>query len=124
MTLAYLPSGREGEASAELAALSGRDISDAWMALIYASLDRRDEAESRLDVALGREPHRNRVGPVAAALLRLEGQESALDYLERAAAALPRSLDYVDCLPEVRELEGNPRYETLMESLGFPGRGS
>ena len=124
LTLAYFHSGREGEASAELAALSGRDVSDAMMALIYASLGLHEEAESRLDVALGKEPTRFRVRSVAPALLRLEGPEPALDYLERAAAAVPRSLDYVDCLPEVRELKGNPRYEALMERLGFPGRGS
>lgn len=57
---------------------------------------------------------------LARAALLLGQQERALDILERAAARDPSRLLNMRCPPEIRALGGNPRYEAVLERVGFP----
>lgn len=57
---------------------------------------------------------------LARAALLLGQQERALDILERAADRDPLALLDMRCPPEIRALAGNPRYEAVLERVGFP----
>jgi hypothetical protein len=82
--------------------------------------DSTDRAEALLIDAADAPPRADDVGPVAAAFVVLGHTERALDYLERVAESDPLSLIDVQCTEEVRTLEGDDRYEAVLDRFGFP----
>lgn len=86
--------------------------------VLLALAGRRESAEALLDRY---ESDENAFPPrLARAALLLGQQERALDILERAAVRDPSRLLNMRCPPEIRALAGNPRYEAVLERVGFP----
>jgi TolB-like protein/DNA-binding winged helix-turn-helix (wHTH) protein/tetratricopeptide (TPR) repeat protein len=95
---------QEPVATADLVLLALAGLSDPAAAL----LERYETDEDAFP------PH------LARAALLLGQQERALDILERAADRDPSALLDMRCTPEIRALAGNPRYEAVLERVGFP----
>ncbi|MEN8144041.1 MAG: protein kinase [Gemmatimonadota bacterium] len=121
LAYAYLKAGRREEALAELDGLTRRGVSNALMPLAYA-LAGRTEAATGLLAEVERGPPGFFFSPwTVAAAIELGERERALDYLEWAVNEHPpRLLLNVRCLEEVRRLSGDPRYERVLDRVGFP----
>lgn len=117
---AYLKAGNPARGLAQIEAMDGLDGAKA---LVYALADSTERAGSLLSEAeltpLGNVLN----GVTPAAAVALGDPDRALDYLEREAEAHPANLLYIQCLEELRSLEGNPRYERVLERVGFPRAG-
>lgn len=57
----------------------------------------------------------------AAALVALDRREAAIEVLQSAMDRNPDTLLYDRCYPELRSLEGDPRYQALLRRTGVPG---
>jgi TolB-like protein/DNA-binding winged helix-turn-helix (wHTH) protein/Flp pilus assembly protein TadD len=86
----------------------------------YALTGRDDEARKEIDLAEA-DPDWRPDDVVPPALL-LGQKDRALTYLEAVATESPRSLTFVLCAPEVRLLAGDPRFERVLDTVGFPRR--
>ena len=64
------------------------------------------------------EPHTTR----AAILILLGEEERAIDELEQGVRLHERDVIYVNSSPTYAALRGNPRFEKLLDTIGFPGR--
>ncbi|MEN8374620.1 MAG: protein kinase [Gemmatimonadota bacterium] len=122
LAYAYLKAGRREEGLAELAGLTRRGVSNNRIALGYALAGRTELARALLAEGERRyPPHFARATWTVAAAIELGERERALDYLEWAVNEHhPRHLLNVQCLEEVRSLSGDPRYERVLDRVGFP----
>lgn len=121
LAYAYLKTGRRERGLAELDRM-GEVV--AGRALVYALADSIDRAGTLLAEAERAPPTSTASGLVAATSVVLGDRDRALDYMESAMDQNPRSLSAVQCLDEVRSLEGDPRYERVLDRLGVPDGGT
>lgn len=92
-------------------------ISPETLAYLWAMAGQLDRVHSLLDGSAAPDE----ILPLQVEISALMGDtEAALHALERAAEEIPSSLLHIRCLPEVRALAGNPRYEAALDTVGFP----
>lgn len=129
LALALERSGRAEQALAVLdLPVESHPYLDLVRALVLARNGRGPEADSLLrGVDLEQEigwawPSRTLTAPSvhAAALVALGRADSAIAVLQAAMERDGDTLLYDRCYPELRELEGDPRYEELLEQTGVP----
>lgn len=135
LALSLERTGRVEEALARLEEVAEpRDFLDLARALVLARSGRSVEAEavlSRVDVEEARRwattqywSKRVTAEPLhAAALVALGRQDEAIDVLRTAMDRAPDVLLYDRCYPELRSLEGDPRYRELLDRTGVPRTG-
>ncbi len=99
----------------EFASETGNDAPVAIVFALAGMVERAQAALAGTDMSQLRNP-----GAIAALAIVLGDEERALTILERAAAEAPHSLQIVRCFAEVRSLAGNPRYEAVLDKVGFP----
>lgn len=114
---AYLKAGYPEEGLALIP-----EMGDAGKALSYALADSTERAEEYLAAAEDAPPVWTTGTLTAAAAVLLGDPDRALDNLERVLDQAPHFGIWYQCLEEVRSLEGNPRYEAVLERVGFPPR--
>lgn len=93
-------------------------VDPADLAPLLALAGRKQQAGGLLD-----QLEENRSGhPVLTAwtAVLLGDTDRALAILERTASEQPDWLLHMRCPPEIRELTGNPRYERILDRVGFP----
>lgn len=115
LAYAYIKSGHRDRSFAEAGRLGWAEVD----ALVYALADSARRAEESLATA-ERDRGGFAFGFLPAAAIVLGQRDQALGYLERSVEEDPRALLFVRCLEEVRSLEGDPRYERVLDRVGFP----
>lgn len=125
MGRAYTELGRHDEAWRELDAAyggmshKGRPAGGRVYALARAG--RHDEARALLpDLAARAESGESTRHSVAVVHLALGDREAALDLLERGLLERDRALVWARVHPRLDPLRGEPRFERILETLGFP----
>ncbi len=87
-------------------------------ALIYALSGMRKEANAALDAAEAASGWHPRM--IASTAILLGQRDRALQYLEAAAESEPNSFSNIMCSPEIRSLSGDPRFERILRTAGYP----
>ena len=90
---------------------------DGPQGLIYALADMPDRARESLN---GAEANNWNVFSMVRLAVLLGEQERALDLLEQESIEHPEDLLFMRCFQETRSLEGQPRYQQVLERIGFP----
>jgi hypothetical protein len=86
--------------------------------IVFAVLRMRDRAVATLTDEALQEFSPIRMAELAAAL---DEKDLALTILEREAEnEVPFELLFMNCSEELRSLSGNPRYERVLDRVGFP----
>lgn len=120
LAYSYLKAGRREEGLSQLRRVRRAGTDDQMLPLVYALADSTSRAEALLAETVNTVPSAEDVGLFAAAFVALGQEQRALTSLERIAASDPRSLIDVQCTEEVRQLEGDDRYEAVLDTFGFP----
>ena len=85
--------------------------------LVHLALGDREAARAELERQVSTEPLPTQ--RMALLALRLGQETRALEWLERRAKAAPDSLWNLLCESEMPALEGNPRFDRILEELGY-----
>jgi TolB-like protein len=120
LAYSYFKARRLEEGLSQLTRVRRAGTDDQMLPLLYALADSTSRAGTLLAQTVNAVPSADNVGLIAAAFVALGQKERALTYLERIAESDPRSLIDMQCTQEVRSLDGDDRYEAVLDAFGFP----
>jgi TolB-like protein/Tfp pilus assembly protein PilF len=119
LALVLLAQGRSDEALAQAMLEPGEFWRLRSLAIIYNAAGRRADSDEALD-RLVSESAKEYAFQIAEIYSSRGEPDAALDWLGRALAERDPGLYGVKVSPELRSLQGNPRYQQLLRKIGFP----